>query len=1396
DLVGAVGNPSPQLNPDDPNRLTWWGEYKLTLPDHSMSTPRADYGDSSIAGGSGNDMIFGGLGSDVIQGDGSLVRDLGAGFSALPCGNQEYVGANRWGWFPTLVGACRDANNELHWNVSSSSGPDTDYIEGGGGNDVIFGGLGQKDIVGGNSDLFGLTTPQQRPSGSNFIFGGTGAEISRENPGDVIDGVNVHAVDSDAILANNGDIFRLVGVNNAAVPMTAGCGSVSGVSYCNGYLAFNYDLNGYQETQHIVPRALRRLDYTPGGPDLVGQAGPLVTGPVASNGVGDLGGPVEIHAEGGDAFIEGGPANDVIFGGGQNDNIITGYGNDWVSGGAGDACIIGGDGRCYASWTGVAEPLYGLAATPAESVIATPGNHDKAVINRANSLKYTALIFPVPPTANVPPGPQYRTRYENDIIYGGWGNDSIHGGMGSDAISGAEAPITAYTNNYDLNGVQLNAKPLRSDWYHPYNPGNVLGFDPVSSYFALWNGKPPRVNARTKVMLDPTNGNLCTDAQVTGGGCLTWIMYFDPTEASIPVSSKWTSGTTYKPEKSTGDDAIFGDFGNDWILGGMGRVRVYGGWGNDLIDLRASLDVNGGLNNAPVTDPAQGGTPGTPAWEGFAYGGDGQDILFAGTAGDRLIDWAGNHNSYYVPFSPFGEPTVSRTMQPQMPQFLYQLSASDGADLTLGARYGGTAARNGEPFGEIGVVIHGDPMFHQQVGKPFNQMPGNLAGVARDLSMPAATAANGPIQSPGTDPPVAGTGALVAAPAGVDNVSQFGVPLAADGPAGSTVTYTVSSGTQIVSGSGTVAPDGTVATQLDLHVLPDGPLTASVTVAGRTASVGLLKSTAGPGAPTMSMPAYASLANYTSLPIAVTTVANSFVMVVVSDGAMTVEASGTTDATGALSLTIDLTPLADGPLTASVKVVDGNSNSATSSLNLTKLTVPPVAPRASSPTYINVANLAAFPVSVAGAAGTTANVTLTDGTHSATAALAIGATGTATVAVNASGLADGLVTVMVTLVDVAGNTSPTIGATVNKDTWVPAAPTITLNSADDTGASNSDWITSVRAPRITATGQAGTTPTIYVNGVVYTGQALVDGSYTVTATATEVAGNVSPAATGIHTLVIDATRPAGSFTITGAIVVNGQLSTRSAALTLQLSFTDAGSGLKQMAFSTSGGATYGTAVAYAASGSASISGADGIYTIAAQVTDVAGNVTVISQTLRLDTGGPLISYTMAAPTNGTSYDTGLVIAFTYSGSDVDNVKTLTAVLDSTTTVASGAGINVDNLNSGSHTIVITATDGLGNTTSTTISFQVHPTAGGQINAVNQGTAAGYITSTVQTQLVTQLTTIQNYLKAGNISAAKAALTSYIGFVKAKSGAGITAAYDARLVNWAQDLYNSLPATTK
>jgi len=108
-------------------------------------------------------------------------------------------------------------------------------------------------------------------------------------------------------------------------------------------------------------------------------------------------------------------------------------------------------------------------------------------------------------------------------------------------------------------------------------------------------------------------------------------------------------------------------------------------------------------------------------------------VLIGNTGGDRLIDWAGEFNSYIVPFAPFGNFTISRTLQPQLAEFLYDLSASDGADPTRADDTGSAPARNGEPEGELGLVLQKDFAWHDQTGAPDDPQPGNIAGGARDV---------------------------------------------------------------------------------------------------------------------------------------------------------------------------------------------------------------------------------------------------------------------------------------------------------------------------------------------------------------------------------------------------------------------------------------------------------------------------------------------------------------------------------------------------------------------------------------------------------------------------------------------------------------------------------------
>src|SRR5260370_1147564 len=192
----------PQL---DPRGHASWGDYLVTLPGNSFGAEAAYRGDNYIAGGGGTDMIFGELGNNTIQGDGSIdyvsqpyVPGAGSTYvypSASGCTTGGHPGKASVLW---RVGACRDSNNLLLVNSSVDRAWDaSDYIEGGGGNNVIFGNGGPNDIIGGNSDLFslgrtcnaahevgGAARTCKRPSGSNLSLGRSGTMLDREHAAD------------------------------------------------------------------------------------------------------------------------------------------------------------------------------------------------------------------------------------------------------------------------------------------------------------------------------------------------------------------------------------------------------------------------------------------------------------------------------------------------------------------------------------------------------------------------------------------------------------------------------------------------------------------------------------------------------------------------------------------------------------------------------------------------------------------------------------------------------------------------------------------------------------------------------------------------------------------------------------------------------------------------------------------------------------------------------------------------------------------------------------------------------------------------------------------------------------------------------------------------------------
>jgi VCBS repeat-containing protein len=68
-------------------------------------------------------------------------------------------------------------------------------------------------------------------------------------------------------------------------------------------------------------------------------------------------------------------------------------------------------------------------------------------------------------------------------------------------------------------------------------------------------------------------------------------------------------------------------------------------------------------------------------------------------------------------------------------EYLYQLSAADGADQTRDVDEGRPAndLRNGEPLGEMGLVMQKDFDWKAQTGAPDDPQPGNIPGGSRDV---------------------------------------------------------------------------------------------------------------------------------------------------------------------------------------------------------------------------------------------------------------------------------------------------------------------------------------------------------------------------------------------------------------------------------------------------------------------------------------------------------------------------------------------------------------------------------------------------------------------------------------------------------------------------------------
>ncbi|WP_254504226.1 Ig-like domain-containing protein [Aquimarina spinulae] len=556
---------------------------------------------------------------------------------------------------------------------------------------------------------------------------------------------------------------------------------------------------------------------------------------------------------------------------------------------------------------------------------------------------------------------------------------------------------------------------------------------------------------------------------------------------------------------------------------------------------------------------------------------------------------------------------------------------------------------------------------------------------------------------------------------------------------GATYNYTFSSsgGGTNVTGSGTVASAGATISGIDLSGLGDGTITLSVTLTdlnGNTGSAATDTETKDTGAPTgysvtiNQSPINAGNDNAVSYTFSSAEVGATYNYTFSSSGGGTnVTGSGTVASAGATISGIDLSGLVDGTITLSVTLTDVNGNTGSAATDTeTKETVAPTGYSVvinQSP--INAGNDDAVSYTFSSAEiGATYNYTFSSsgGAGTVTGTGTVASAGATISGIDLSGLADGTITLSVTLTDLNGNTGSAATDTETKDTGAPTGYSVTINqnpinagndnavsytfSSAEVGATyNYTFSSSGGGTNVTGSGtvaSAGAT----ISGIDLTG--LADGTITLSVTLTDVNGNTGSAATDTETK--ETVAPTGySVTINQSPISD----LNDNAVSYTFSSAEVGA-TYNYTFSTSGGAGTVTGSGTVASAGATISSidlsglADGTITLSVTLTDVNGNTgSAATDTETKDTGAPT-GYSVTINQSPINAGNDNAVSYTFSSAEVGATYNYTFsssgggtnVTGSGTVASVGAtisGIDLSGLVDGTITLSVTLTDVNGNT---------------------------------------------------------------------------------------------------
>jgi Ca2+-binding RTX toxin-like protein len=587
-------------------------------------------GNDSLLGSEFDDAMSGGTGNDTLDGRGGA--DDMQGGDGLDTADYSDRTAD-------LVIDLDDNADDGEAGENDNVHSDIETVLGGSGDDSITGSNADNLLVGndGNDTLNGEggADTLQGNAGDDEIHGGDGADS-------ILGGS-----EDDDLFGDDGDDTIRGGDGDDSIEGGQGADSLFGD-------AGNDTMRGGPGNDTMFGGTGNDSMFGDDGDDsMLGEDGnDLLNGGAGSDfldgGAGFdslLGGAGNDTINGGadDDYIEGNEDNDSITGGGGEDDLIGGSsiagtpdGADFIDGGDSHDVIAGDNAQITRTLASGGDFERYNAGTPAGT---GRGLENNAVIRTVTLLDNTTIGGNDTLVGGAGPDSGDDTihgQFADDTITAGDGHDDITGGVGADTIDGGAGD----------DGILGDMGTITPDLLDGSTEEFISSQDKKVQATINTAGTRKRLVSLT----DPATGG---DDLITAG------------TGNDSVHGGAGADTI---SGNDGDDALFGNAGPDSIKGGAGGDHLYGGADNDLLDGEAGADTN--------------------------YGGGGDDSLFADQLGDRLADWFGNFNDFYVPGQSYGAKIIIRSPAPAMREFFTYLAAGDGAV---------------DPFEEIDMIVPPSP---------------------------------------------------------------------------------------------------------------------------------------------------------------------------------------------------------------------------------------------------------------------------------------------------------------------------------------------------------------------------------------------------------------------------------------------------------------------------------------------------------------------------------------------------------------------------------------------------------------------------------------------------------------------------------------------------------------